>query len=627
MLRRSLFLFSLLITLVFLGARPALAGNDAAFVSQDVPTLLTAGETKTVSITMRNTGDTTWTPGLGYRLGTQSPQDNTLWTGSIRILLAPADSIKPGQEKTFTFDIKAPASQGFYSFQWRMVQEGVEWFGAFTTYGEIGVTATPPDGAGYISQDVPVTLNAGETRSVSVTMANYGFTTWTRAAGIKLGSENPRDNVTWGLTRVLLPAEPITFQATATFRFDIKAPSSPGFYNFQWRMVREGVAWFGSLSPNVLIEVKPVPEVILCLGVKVVFGDGVDDGPALQRCIDATPAGGTLQLPPGIYDIGTQVVINKTMTLRSSGTAGVTLNCEHLNCATLRALRSFNFNGSGFLAVRNASGVTIDHIVLDGSRAARIAQPPTRAAGECAQGNTRWGFNASIHNCTNCKFTYNVNRNALCGTGLEFFGHDATIASNVFRDNGQSSQANMGSDGLTVLYSDRGRITNNTFINNSGNALIVGGGRNALVASNTITQPGQLATAGLMLHRFGTSTPGDFTGAVVTQNRIDCGSARNCHFGIMLGPHPWDAAVQISGGTVHGNTVINARQGINVEGAGTIASPLTLYNNSVSGTPTSASFACGTRQTSPLNIYTPHSVVNRNGDTTPATNWLWHGCS
>ena len=522
MLRRSLFLFiGLLITLVFLGARPALAANNAAFVSQVVPTTLAAGQTSTVSITMQNTGTTTWTQAghLGHKLGTQNPQDNTLWTGFARIYLAPEDSIEPWETKTFTFTIKAPASPGTYNFQWRMVQEGIEWFGAFT--------------------------------------------------------------------------------------------------------------------PNVVINVTPSSAVTLCPGVQIEFGDWFDDGPAIQQCINATPAGGTLQLPAGIYEIWTQVVINKSMTLRTLGTSGLPLSCEIINCATLQAQRAFNLNGSGFLVVRNASRVTIDHIVLDGNFGERTAYPPpptppfrfdTEAAYECRRGNSRWGFNASIHNCANCKFTYNVSKDALCGTGLEFSGHDATITNNIFRDNGQSSEKNMGADGLTVLYSDRALITNNTFIDNSGNALIVGGGRNAFIANNSIRQPYGLITAGLMLHRFGTSTPGDFTGAVVTQNRIDCGTARNCHFGIMLGPHPWDSTVQISGGTVHGNTVINARQGINVEGAGTIASPLTLYNNLVSGTPTSGAFACGTRQTSPLNIYTPHSVVNRNGDTTPATNWLWHGC-
>jgi len=69
-----------------------------------------------------------------------------------------------------------------------------------------------------------------------------------------------------------------------------------------------------------------------------------------------------------------------------------------------------------------------------------------------------------------------------------------------------------------------------------------------------------------------------------------------------------------------------ARQGINVDGAGTASNPLVLYNNTATGSPSSATFQCGTKLTSNLNIYTADSVVNRNGDTTPATNRQWHNC-
>ena len=40
------------------------------------------------------------------------------------------DSIVPGDEKTFTFDVTVPEADGIYNFQWQMVQEGEEWFGA-----------------------------------------------------------------------------------------------------------------------------------------------------------------------------------------------------------------------------------------------------------------------------------------------------------------------------------------------------------------------------------------------------------------------------------------------------------------------------------------------------------------
>ncbi len=185
----------------------------------------------------------------------------------------------------------------------------------------------------------------------------------------------------------------------------------------------------------------------------------------------------------------------------------------------------------------------------------------------------------------------------------------------------------MWADGLTVHYSDRATIVDNVFVDNSDVALIVGGGRRALVQNNSISQPGQVVFAGLMLDNFNGTTSGDFTGALVTGNTIDCSAARNCHFGIELGPHPWYLSTNILGGEVHGNTVTSARQGINVEGAGTTTAPLLLYGNTVSGSaPSSARFLCGSHRTSDFNINTADSVVDRNGDTSPMTTFAWHLC-
>jgi hypothetical protein len=40
-----------------------------------------------------------------------------------------------------------------------------------------------------------------------------------------------------------------------TFTFALKAPQMPGEYNFQWRMVQDGVEWFGDPTPNVAVAV------------------------------------------------------------------------------------------------------------------------------------------------------------------------------------------------------------------------------------------------------------------------------------------------------------------------------------------------------------------------------------
>lgn len=143
-------LFLLVLLLSFLlasgGFRDAsAANNDARFATQSVPTSMVPGQTYLGSVTMQNTGTSTWTS--EYRLGSQNPQDNSLW-GMGRVYLEPGEAIKPGQSKGFQFNVTAPAFPGIYAFQWRMVREGVEWFGEFTpsaavTVGDVGSEASP----------------------------------------------------------------------------------------------------------------------------------------------------------------------------------------------------------------------------------------------------------------------------------------------------------------------------------------------------------------------------------------------------------------------------------------------------------------------------------------------------
>jgi hypothetical protein len=104
--------------------------NAAAFVSQSVPATMNTGEAYTVTVSMLNQGTATWTPGQAYRLGSQNPQDNSIW-GLGRVNLSGV-SVSPGATTTFSFVVTAPSSPGSYNFQWQMVQDAVEWFGAKT---------------------------------------------------------------------------------------------------------------------------------------------------------------------------------------------------------------------------------------------------------------------------------------------------------------------------------------------------------------------------------------------------------------------------------------------------------------------------------------------------------------
>jgi arylsulfatase A-like enzyme len=123
---------------LLVGGRPT--GNDAEFVSQDIPEL-SAGETASVSITMKNTGTSAWTQTGQFKLGSQGPADNETW-GLKRVLLDPEDHIMPGDEKTFTFSVTVPESDGVFNLQWQMVQDGEEWFGEKSEIEQV-ITGNP----------------------------------------------------------------------------------------------------------------------------------------------------------------------------------------------------------------------------------------------------------------------------------------------------------------------------------------------------------------------------------------------------------------------------------------------------------------------------------------------------
>lgn len=116
----------------------------------------------------------------------------------------------------------------------------------------------PIGNAQYVSQTVPTTMHKGQYYAVSVKLKNTGTSTWTAPDGYRLGSKNPDNNTTWGMNRVNIPGAVGPGQ-TATINFTVRAPTTPGTYNFQWRPLQSGVAWFGATTPNIAVTVTTPP--------------------------------------------------------------------------------------------------------------------------------------------------------------------------------------------------------------------------------------------------------------------------------------------------------------------------------------------------------------------------------
>ena len=200
-----------------------------------------------------------------YSLGAVAPYDTGRWNVAGSPHRVPVvGSVAPGATTTFVFNVVAPSVAGTYDFQWQMVEEGVTWFGALTPRVPITVSAAAASlDATFVSQSVPATMTAGSRYNVSVSMRNSGTVASTSTPGtFSLGSQQPRDNNIWAVSPVpgRVPVSGSTAPgATATFSFNVGAPSTPGLYNFQWQMVDEGVAWFGQATANVQVNVLPPP--------------------------------------------------------------------------------------------------------------------------------------------------------------------------------------------------------------------------------------------------------------------------------------------------------------------------------------------------------------------------------
>ncbi len=124
-----------------LAASPASNGNDAAFVGQSAPTTMKAGESYPMSVIVRNAGTQTWTYEDLYRLGAMPGRKGKRVQGLERVEFPVGTCVPPGAEVTIRFWVTAPFRPGKYTFQWQMVQENVQWFGAPTPPLRVLVTA------------------------------------------------------------------------------------------------------------------------------------------------------------------------------------------------------------------------------------------------------------------------------------------------------------------------------------------------------------------------------------------------------------------------------------------------------------------------------------------------------
>ena len=155
------------------------------------------------------------------------------------------------------------------------------------------------DDAAFDSQELPAQVAPGEPFDVWFMMRNTGSAPWSEQEQVRLGSQAPKDNQTWGLGRIEIepgvvvePGDSYVFQAGLT------APTGSGVYPVQWRMVREQVHWFGESTFAAEVEVTD-PCLDHCDdGLRDCGETGVDCGGPCDPC---TPVELAVDDPHGGY--------------------------------------------------------------------------------------------------------------------------------------------------------------------------------------------------------------------------------------------------------------------------------------------------------------------------------------
>jgi len=248
--------FRILLAVIALAIAPlGLAQNGTAtvqFVSHNLPARLDVDQTFGAKLVLRNVGTSAWTrDNLAVAI---KPAGSDQGWGVTKVELGATDTIEPGDTKTFSFDITAPAVPGTYPFTWELLSQGKP-AGAIAPPVDIIVEDPYVRGA-FVSQLLPEHIAPGETFKAFVQYRNTGKSSWSRSQGYRLAAVAPDSIKNWGIDKVELEAkENVLPGQTATFAFTAVAPAKPGDYAFQWQLYQDGRGFFGDATPVTAVRV------------------------------------------------------------------------------------------------------------------------------------------------------------------------------------------------------------------------------------------------------------------------------------------------------------------------------------------------------------------------------------
>lgn len=127
----------------------------------------------------------------------------------------------------------------------------------------------PAFDAEIVSHTIPAVMAPGEQKQVTIMLRNTGTTTWTTAGLVRLGAVGDSDPFTTTTRLSLNAGEQIALGQTKTFTITLQAPSTPGYYATDWRMMNDSVAqWFGRTAKvNVKVSNQPALHILTTQGM------------------------------------------------------------------------------------------------------------------------------------------------------------------------------------------------------------------------------------------------------------------------------------------------------------------------------------------------------------------------
>ena len=255
-MRRAAVALAVVAALVWnsLAALAAPNANLLATCQVAPPASAGAGTTLQLPVTLTNTGTDTWNAAgpnpvnLSYHWLDASGKP-VVWDGARTAL---GSDVPGGGVRQLSVAIPVPAQPGPYQLQLALVKEGIAWLNPSAAYP---LQATPAFNATYGAVGLPLLLN-GTTYKITVPVSNSGVATW-NATGANLvdlsyhWTDAAGTVVVWDGTRTALAAD-VPPSASTQIAASVTTPSAPGTYTLSFDLVREGVAWFGSLGAQPL---------------------------------------------------------------------------------------------------------------------------------------------------------------------------------------------------------------------------------------------------------------------------------------------------------------------------------------------------------------------------------------